>query len=652
MVCGLQPVGENAVPFHSLHLGPWDLRTWTLFGQVPFLALMLALYFAGRRRGWSWRSALLSTAALAGGLSLGTALLSSVLGAVAGGIGMWLLSQKLLGLRRAPWATLALGLAAVIAVGRWGCLLNDCCFGRVTNLPWAIHYGAGGATFILHRALGFIAPHAQVSLPVHPYPLYESAGLLLWLSAAFHLARRLRSEAALLLFTAAYDLALRGLIDGTRAMVNVWWALLGSFAGLNLFQWALLLAALAALAAGLVLERRARARPVVEAEPVREPAPVVSWAIFVGLWAIGWLTDSAQTVFLHRVLAGALGLAALGLRLPARLPAPNWVQVWAAPALAAVLVLFLGVHVQRLAQASDGMTRAGGPGYGWLYEVDRKHEAIVRVGTVKESPEAINQRRAALDLPAAAPVVVPPSVPPVSAGRTWVGGGVLGGGTHYEVSEGCSNDYTIYDRKAGGGWIEAQREIPATPSSVWWFGGRGLALFESQTKTVHVGDPASDAIYRYAFQTYAGQGWAEWEHPNVSVGIGGILGLQNVHTEGAGSSLGVAGRPSFHLRLGASFLSLDGGLYDRSSPVGLSAGHIGLSGAIGRGFTRVRHPDDTAVRYFVGAVVFPGADMSQNHMVLGGGVEVFATRRLVLGLQGGAGDPGFAIGYVRAAVDR
>ncbi len=37
---------------------------------------------------------------------------------------------------------LAPSLALGIAIGRVGCLLNGCCFGRACSLPWAIHYPA------------------------------------------------------------------------------------------------------------------------------------------------------------------------------------------------------------------------------------------------------------------------------------------------------------------------------------------------------------------------------------------------------------------------------------------------------------------------------------------------------------------------------
>jgi hypothetical protein len=643
------------MPIHCLHLGPLDVRTWTLVGQLPFAALMVLLYRAGRARGWPWRSSLLATSALAAGLSLGAMVLPSVLGAMAGGTALWLVAQRALGLRRVPWATLAIGLITVVAVGRLGCLLNDCCFGRTTDLPWAIHYGAGSATWILHRTLGWLAPDAPVSLPVHPYPLYESVGLLLWLPVALVLRRRLRSEAALLLLSAAYDLALRGLIDGTRAMVNVWWGLCGSLAGLNVFQWSLLGASALAAGGALALEQRARRRTVV-AVTTEETGVLVPWLLFAGLWLTGWLTDSAQTPFLHRVLLVALAMSALALRSPIPLALPRRAGAWLAPAAAIIAAVPLALHLERQAHATQDGTPNGQLPYGWIYEIDHSRGLMVRIGAEKESPATVQERRAALDLPAeTAEPAAPIELPPERRSHTWVGGGAFMGSVNYRVGESCNDQYTIYDRTTGGGWLQAEREVPSTPSSVFWLGGRGMAVFESQTKTDH--DKGTDMVTRYRLQTYAGQLWATWEHPNVSIGTGAILGLRSLSFESGppdammrGSSVTPFVRPSFHLRAGFSFLGIDGGLYDRQSLGGVEVGHIGLSGAIGRGFTRIRHPDDTLVRYFVGVMAFPGADEDQGRPMLGGSLEVFATRRLMLGVQGAARDGGFGMGYVRTII--
>jgi len=123
------------VPTHAFVLGGLTVRSWVILGQLPFALLVLLLLCAVKRTGTSWRTAVLSTGAFAAGLALGTTILPSVIGAMAGGLGLWVLAQRLLGVRRPPLAVAGLGLAATVAVGRWGCLLNGCCFGTVTDLP-------------------------------------------------------------------------------------------------------------------------------------------------------------------------------------------------------------------------------------------------------------------------------------------------------------------------------------------------------------------------------------------------------------------------------------------------------------------------------------------------------------------------------------
>ncbi len=54
---------------------------------------------------------------------------------------------------------LAPSIALGHAFGRIGCLMNGCCYGRVTSLPWAIH---------------FPSSHETYPAGVHPTQLYES----------------------------------------------------------------------------------------------------------------------------------------------------------------------------------------------------------------------------------------------------------------------------------------------------------------------------------------------------------------------------------------------------------------------------------------------------------------------------------------------
>lgn len=72
--------------------------------------------------------------------------------------------------------------------------------------------------------------------------------------------------------------------------------------------------------------------------------------------------------------------------------------------------------------------------------------------------------------------------------------------------------------------------------------------------------------------------------------------------------------------------------------------HNGFSSALGRGLSRVHHPDEIVFKYFLGAVALPGADPDGNGLLFGRGIEAFPSRRFAISLQGGAGEVSFAKG--------
>jgi phosphatidylglycerol:prolipoprotein diacylglycerol transferase len=84
-------------------------------------------------------------------------------------------------------------LAVGITLGRMGCFLNGCCFGAVTDVPWAMRFPAHGRVWLLQVEQGILPLAADVSLPVHPTQLYAAfSGLviLIVLSARFPYRRR------------------------------------------------------------------------------------------------------------------------------------------------------------------------------------------------------------------------------------------------------------------------------------------------------------------------------------------------------------------------------------------------------------------------------------------------------------------------------
>lgn len=81
------------------------------------------------------------------------------------------------------------GLALGYAFGRVGCLLNGCCYGVPTTLPWGLHFPEGD-------------PH----LRYHPTQLYSAAaGLVLWLLLTAAYRRPHRGGQILALFLAGYS---------------------------------------------------------------------------------------------------------------------------------------------------------------------------------------------------------------------------------------------------------------------------------------------------------------------------------------------------------------------------------------------------------------------------------------------------------------
>ena len=63
-------------------------------------------------------------------------------------------TKLVLGIRVKTGDDYALPLALALAVGRWGCFVNGCCFGTPTTLPWAVVFHDG--------------------IPRHPTQIYES----------------------------------------------------------------------------------------------------------------------------------------------------------------------------------------------------------------------------------------------------------------------------------------------------------------------------------------------------------------------------------------------------------------------------------------------------------------------------------------------
>jgi len=124
-----------------------------------------------------------------------------------------------------------------LALGRIGCFLSGCCFGKPSDLPWAVRFPP-------HSFAGYV-----FDCPIHPTQLYESAfGLVSFLLLLFLSRRRHFPGSLMCLFIFLYG--------GWRFMIDQWryyettqfWAW-----GLTNNQWISLMLSVTAAIAGAIL---------------------------------------------------------------------------------------------------------------------------------------------------------------------------------------------------------------------------------------------------------------------------------------------------------------------------------------------------------------------------------------------------------------
>lgn len=123
-------------------------------------------------------------------------------------------------------------------IGRLGCTLHGCCYGKTTNVPWAIRYLAGRGPYDDHLKDGLINYGDKFSLYVHPTQLYSaSINLFIFFIVYFWLRSRKKFDGQLFAFTLiAYSLG-RSFVEIFRAdpRGNVLFLSTSQFIGIFMF---------------------------------------------------------------------------------------------------------------------------------------------------------------------------------------------------------------------------------------------------------------------------------------------------------------------------------------------------------------------------------------------------------------------------------
>ena len=562
------------MPIAHFDLLNHSISTWLIFGKIPAFLFLISLYFLGLSRGWSWQNSLFCMGAFCAGLSVGTWFLPSILGAFGGALLAWSLSAKYLKLTDLPYYGMAWGLVALLCIGRIGCLVNGCCFGMLTDLPWAVHYLPNSFAHQLHSQMGWIDVSSEQSLGVHPYPLYESLGLILWMLALPALKKIIKNELSILSATIAFDLFLRASIDGVRAMVNVWWALAGNWFGLNLFQWALL--ASACFVFGFVIWNEKRQITPKAASPALSEKSLLArrallWCL---LWGATWISAENQTPFLHFLSLLMCVACALTLKLPKFALFPK-LKPWMGPAFACSLMIPLVTlsHADDLSIQKDSTMASP---KSWIYQTQGDSGVLVRVGSTTTDSLQIQALQKKLKLES-----------PLRTSEMWLGAGTGAHSVSYE-SQGCGGPTYVVTKQGYFAHASATAKHPVGEES-WLNTGLNAAFIHSKNSEVYDSIPKNSGLQnRYWTEKYTYiNPWTNFYSRYITIG-GGLSYLKKSTRQEA------ILLPGAQLVLGHPFVSVDIGAYDQKFLYGAFPFHIGFSGR------DQRVPGQETRTYFVG----------------------------------------------------
>jgi phosphatidylglycerol:prolipoprotein diacylglycerol transferase len=241
---------------------------YSLFMLAALVVFLVARHFMPKPAGLTalpwWHRSLLTLAAFIGG-ALGAkmpfvfnrerwfelpAWFSDGKTIVAGLIGAYLaveLMKLQLGIRVKTGDTFAIPLALALAVGRWGCFFNGCCYGTPTTLPWGVAFDVDDQTMICH-----------------PTQIYESVFHLMMAGVLLLLMRTgLLHQHRLQLYLISYGVY-RCLTEFIRPE-PAW------FLGLTFYQWAALFLATALSVQWIVEERLLKPAPI---ESIAQPGGI------------------------------------------------------------------------------------------------------------------------------------------------------------------------------------------------------------------------------------------------------------------------------------------------------------------------------------------------------------------------------------------
>ena len=140
----------------------------------------------------------------------------SFLGGVLGGIIGAATARRIAGFKYSIMDNFILPVFIAHAIGKIGCLIDGCCFGTITTVPWGIKYGSGSFAYNTQLNLNLIDSTATSSLAIHPVAVYEILISLVIILSQKKIREWLKSPGSACYFSMIIYAVLRFVIEFTR----------------------------------------------------------------------------------------------------------------------------------------------------------------------------------------------------------------------------------------------------------------------------------------------------------------------------------------------------------------------------------------------------------------------------------------------------
>lgn len=228
-------------------------------------------------------------------------------------LGLFLL-KFILKIRLSILDSLVLSLPLVGMLQRVDCLLSGCCYGKPTQLPWAIHYSNISPAYTQEVSEGLISETATSSLGIHPTQLYYIIGFLLVFLLLLIYRKKLQSPGSLALLGLILMAVSRFVIEFFREPVQNRFSSF-QWAGVNLLQWVIM--TLVIVSAFVLYHREKHFKPKLS-EPfhIKEYLLRTSFILFISallVWNFSRILAYSEFFFLQVLLA--ISIVVVGMRL-------------------------------------------------------------------------------------------------------------------------------------------------------------------------------------------------------------------------------------------------------------------------------------------------------------------------------------------------